>query len=651
MFSFALIAILATVQIPNTLALIGYDCVGQRANITAISLSRVNECSRSPPTKQPETVNIQLLQRKVYSHIRVRACYVSVSTLIVHCGMHSHTSLARGGFNIGELAKLSQESCFRLHEYGHFVTPSGRIIAGFAVNTTHQESVVDIGQITTSDGACQGGAFTYRNEHYTNVIVTNAYTITLREEYAPIDMDEAKIRMSSGYSYALADGKGFDADFGNLYWNSNQAIEKCSATSYSVLYQGPAVIYTTTTNVKTLLINTTTHAMAIGIKNPTMICAIQGFTSDHPKLFIIISNNNLFYFQHTALSTLDVDIFLYTNIKFVFIENHFKGQLESLYEYFSDHMCQIKAQQLRQLTSLAYVNAEEFAWALTMKSGITALLRGEVIYLIECLPVHVEFRKTSKCYQEIPVNYQNKSMFIKPRSRILALHGREIDCNVLAPNLYNFGDSWIQMNPDPVEVKPPKTLDPEIHPKWAYQQPANLLQTGLYSSAELELFQKRLLFAIEKPAISHIIVSRAGGSSVQAQNVDLGSLLSAVTVENLQNSLLQRIYGKLYTMSVFLSSFSAIIFIILIVKSILNMIINGTLLYRAYGFSYHIASACWNTLAKHCLYFKLIQSMVPNSDPPIVSVINNETELETITIASSPPQAAVSYQPIYPSTQ
>ena len=51
------------------------------------------------------------------------------------------------------------------------------------------------------------------------------------------------------------------------------------------------------------------------------------------------------------------------------------------------------------------------------KPGATAIIQGEVVYLLRCAEKSVSQRNTTVvCYQEIPVYYNGKPAFITPKN-------------------------------------------------------------------------------------------------------------------------------------------------------------------------------------------------------------------------------------------
>ena len=57
-----IISIICPLFIPNTHALIAYDCGGKEINVTTVSLLDVEDCDIPTMDLEPEKKNIQLLQ-------------------------------------------------------------------------------------------------------------------------------------------------------------------------------------------------------------------------------------------------------------------------------------------------------------------------------------------------------------------------------------------------------------------------------------------------------------------------------------------------------------------------------------------------------------------------------------------------------------
>ena len=73
--------------------------------------------------------------------------------------------------------------------------------------------------------------------------------------------------------------------------------------------------------------------------------------------------------------------------------------------------------------ALIHVAPEDVATTITREPGYLAIASGEVIYIIKCIPITCQTRRTTECYIELPVTYRNESYFLTPRNRILIKRG------------------------------------------------------------------------------------------------------------------------------------------------------------------------------------------------------------------------------------
>lgn len=85
-----------------------------------------------------------------------------------------------------------------------------------------------------------------------------------------------------------------------------------------------------------------------------------------------------------------------------------------LYKLFTQRYCELTRYYLHSLISLARSNAEEFACIYMRNPGNTAVMRGDVLYLIQCKPVKVKVISSDKCYKDLVVkNLQKTTRYMK----------------------------------------------------------------------------------------------------------------------------------------------------------------------------------------------------------------------------------------------
>jgi len=140
----------------------------------------------------------------------------------------------------------------------------------------------------------------------------------------------------------------------------------------------------------------------------------------HPKLFILNTQPEHTFKSQTRISINNLDISLYVNSKFIYVERHLITQL---YRNIMNQKCEMEKQILKNILSLSSIALDEMAFRLMKTPEYTAIIAGKVIYIITCVPVKCEIRQTEKCYNELPVIYNNPLYYLFPRIRILIKEG------------------------------------------------------------------------------------------------------------------------------------------------------------------------------------------------------------------------------------
>lgn len=114
-----------------------------------------------------------------------------------------------------------------------------------------------------------------------------------------------------------------------------------------------------------------------------------------------------------------------------------------MYESIKFSECVMNAKTISNLVSLALIDPDGLGFITLGQKGFYGRVTGEVIRLIQCKPVIVSLRESeNKCYNEIPVNYNDKKMFVSPTSRILLNDATEISCIDSLQPLFLIDNVW-----------------------------------------------------------------------------------------------------------------------------------------------------------------------------------------------------------------
>jgi hypothetical protein len=229
--------------------------------------------------------------------------------------------------------------------------------------------------------------------------------------------------------------------------------------------------------------STTGDPFALARTTETNVCGYKLYKMEHPKLLILETQQGKSFRTRTRITVDNLDIFSYVNSKFVYVEKHMKTQLTRLYQDIMEQKCALKKQILQNALSLASITPNEMASRIMKAPGYTAVTAEEVIHLIKCVSVNCHIRHTNECYNELPIEYQNKSVFLLPRSRVITKSGTIRDCNKLLPTIYKVHDIWFRVNQRPIETLPPPVIQPLTpHGNISVQQP---LPPAEYTAARI----------------------------------------------------------------------------------------------------------------------------------------------------------------------
>jgi hypothetical protein len=232
-----------------------------------------------------------------------------------------------------------------------------------------------------------------------------------------------------------------DSEGGETFWPV-MPIDMCHFDQYDILYEGIATRLTPREIEKAgptiYIVTTDDTTFALAKTSEINVCGYRLLRTEHPKLHIMETKKGKSFKFHTKVSVDNLDIFSYVNSKFVYVENHIKTQLSRLYQDIMEQKCALERQILQNALSLASIAPDEMASRIMRAPGYTEVTAGEVIHLIKGIPVTCKVRHTETCHNELPISYNNVSMFLLPQSRIITKSGTVRDCNELLPSCIKF---------------------------------------------------------------------------------------------------------------------------------------------------------------------------------------------------------------------
>ena len=618
--------IFATV-LHSVVGLIGYDCGSKILNITTLSLLDVGPCDIPQVAPNVTRKYIQLLQINDYLETEVIQCKLEVYRTIYYCGMHSHVSVVHQG--AGEyIQEISSKQCENLFHTG-YLRLGNSVFNGIKVNNTIAYPMTFAGSIK-NDGSCQGAAYMDPYGSWESVVVQGTIRVTVQSQKARVDINNNKIHLSSGTSCTLSDSTCIDVEGGPTFWKAIP-VDNCKFDHYSFLYEGYAnkiVDYFGEQDSIVYSLTTQDITFALTSKAEESVCGYKIIRTEHPKLVIFETVKGESFVKPEKIAISNLDIFAYVNSKFVYVEKHVRSQIGYLYQDVVIQRCNLERETLKNALAIATQAPDQFAYNLMKGPGYMAVAAGEVVHIVKCVPVEVKVEHGEECFAELQVTRQNRTYYMTPRTHILKDHGISVSCNALLPAYYSLGTEWYKILPRPTETKAPVEISPKSKATWRYISPDYLATTGIYSEKDIEQLKQHIMFPVERPGYLNDIAREMHGLPITDHSGTILKLLNKEAVEIIIQSTWDRAWTKFMAFGTASAGIIAILMIFQIIKMIIEILINGFLLHKVYGWSIHLLAAIWSSLAHMLVYL----NKDPRENEPQVDIeqpIEPERELLT----------------------
>lgn len=577
-----------------------YDCRHPDAKVQALSGIQVGTCPSPDPISTPNaTHDIQVIQKARYTSTPFISCFIIRTLTIFQCNtIVDFINVVPRPYR-REIKQVTPTTCAEIHKYKTYEISSGSKIDALKPNSTTSGSVTLAGSTNTA-GDCQGGDYTTGGTSYYRVVVEAEYEITITDGVANIDLQADKINFPNGLSCKYSAGTCDDLSLGTISWS--YSAQSCSSTDMIVLYEGPATFLQVQQGVQiedlaSLVVSTVSQSFAFTTLENTILCGTILRKTEHNQIFVYKISGTSPFRSTGEWNIRNVDFQAYTDSKFAYVDRNYKENIITLHRALSAEKCRIERMALQNLISLAYISPDLFAYAYKEAPGFTALVRGEVIYIIECVAVAVEGRDESQfCYSEMPVRYQEKDMFVTPRNHILTNAGTPVDCSGIFPTKFQLHSLWMSMYPTRTMTNSPHILSPRLSTSFTYNDLPVISSIGLYSVEQIKRYQSQLVFHAEREAIATNIAHRYIGSDVDPSVGTIKNLFDGDELPNMLRSYWSWIFGVSTSIGTWIAFLIGVTAIFRLFIGLLNVIVNVRLLYKTVGLSWKMLASVAESL-------------------------------------------------------
>ena len=560
--------------------LIAYNCSHEDATSREYSLVQQRACPdyslEAMHTERQE--QLQLLQKREFLDIRGRAAKVVRTLFVLPCGGGQVTQMYTQ-----RVLELSREEVKAIYDHGEWqdewlasIPSGGGKMTNLVFNGTTTKTR-NLRGWTDGEGWCQGRSFKLHGITYTDAVLQGTYDVYLADSMMTIDLANNWIRTMGGLTCEYTKGHCQDYIYGDIYWSTDFVDpEECDSTTYIVLYEGPATISSylrTSMTAYTEIATVEKGPIAFSLVRTAelLICGQRAAATEHPKLFLLSTTNNLRFFKDQTLHRLDLDLNMYSDTRFMYLTHHISKSMKDINAQVMSKICELETQTVAALQALAMVDPIEFAYSWNKKPGFSALIRGEVAHLIKCVPVSVHIHTTDHCTNELPVLYMGRTLYMNSRSHILSTHGEKVACNAMFPVKYRIQNHWFTLGPTLVKATPPEILKLNInYSDWTYTD-INIGTSGIYSPQDVNRQRMAVLFPLEMRAITRSIASTVGGyQSSPGSNFQFSNLVDQNYLQDAIRSYWDKLHSGLQSFGIYSGMLVGIIMIFRLASTLLK---------------------------------------------------------------------------------
>ncbi|CAB0041317.1 unnamed protein product [Trichogramma brassicae] len=458
-------------------------------------------------------------------------------------------------------------------------------------NSTTSKPVVLAGKLD-KDSHCESGA-NYDDPYgtFTDVLVTGYVSIGIYDYDIKLNLENDKVFMQDGTPCNAKARHCISGEGGNVFWDTLPE-QICGANKYTVLYEGFITKVSDLEDKNVMYsLDTKDFSFALLKTYEETICGITFIKTEIPR-FLIIENprsNHLVRKQEVAAA--NVDIFAFINAEALFLEKHLKKQMKEMYETLVLQRCKLERKVIENALAIATLQPSELAYQIPGERGVMAVPRGESLYFVTCLRVNLELRTTDDCYNEIPVQHGNETLFLAPRSRILIAHGKKITCDTRMPPMFKMGNIWYRMMPRMIDAPAPTIIEPQSQTNWKYATTDALATGGVYSEKDQKKYRDLIVFPLERPAVLNQVAMTVSGRYSNKEGINIAGFLDEAMLEKIANNTWSRIYSSFLNFGTVSAGIIGLIMLIRLIKLCIDATIRSYVLYEIFGFSFKLFGA------------------------------------------------------------
>ena len=202
------------------------------------------------------------------------------------------------------------------------------------------------------------------------------------------------------------------------------------------------------------------------------------------------------------------------------------------------------------------------------------------------------------CHKNLPIRYNNVSLFVEPIGRTITPVAAEIPCSKLASSIFQVQKNlWISAGKYYDRTEKPKVLKPQLHVnKMQFYPIKNFFTSGMYSRTQLQEFSEYIAHPMRAKSANEYLTSTIVKTHEPSENFKLTNLLSKEEIQKLTDNFLREADEKIMRFGAYFGAVSGVIMLFQAVSAIISMMINFKFLKATLGVGWHLAASVMTSL-------------------------------------------------------
>ncbi len=578
-----------------------YDCLHKEARFNEIDLTEPQECP-DPETDYKPVVqkDVQVIHIAQSSMVVAISCQAMITKKVTRCGYDSlnygstYSAYKKNVWVTPEECRKAYDERHKPEDQARFITIGNRRLR-YAMWKWVTEHYFSYGH-RDDEGNCEYTTFTSEGRLFKKSYEEVFLEVRVIESVGRADQQTGEVYFRNGVRGMIKDGVLRDDSLGTLVWTQPEV--QCMDSKGEV-YHGMATIKerkgrSGMEEAIVMIHDTDTNQYAgLVLRSPMLICRHQCYTTHLGEgLAVCILEQDEHIDIPEAGKQFDIqERNIQTQISYLHLDLRLK-----FYKTWTDVEAEICGLDRRTLYGrLQEIGDTNNPYALNdiFGPGHTIQRAGAVAYVTQCVKVWASTRSSANCSHDIPVHYNNQTMYVDPITLVLKNFGNIIECNTIQPVKWKIDGHWKVSTPAVSRTHAPSKLNLTYGTIQYPQKFADGLGRGLYTDQQLAVHRKFVAQAETRQAVvtklTNAAVANAQGGST------LGLPLSSADIPDLTAIMTWNIFPLAYWFGDAWHWVSGAILMVGTFKIIIGSMYRALMMYRKRGCGWWMFSAIWAT--------------------------------------------------------